>query len=386
MTSPLEVSHVFNLSERPGRHVWGGAERHLRVLLPALVGEGVAVEAIVLATEPGPVIAAGLAELERAGVRVTRLERPARRSLLRSLPAFAAQHLRLLRLLRKRRERIIHLHLDLLVAPLVAFAAGCRNVVMTLHLDDEAWHAWWWRLWLRLIDRWTVHYIAISGRVRDHYRHIAGVAAARIPVVEYGLPEPVPSARSRAALGLPIDRFVVGFVGRLVEQKNLFVLLDALGGLDGVEVVLVGDGPLRSALETHALRHGCANVHFLGAIEDAAQLMPLFDVLCLPSRFEGLGLVLLEAMLRGVPCVGSRAGAIAEVLGNGRYGFLAEANDAPQLRAAVMAVRSDAARRAEIVRAASEHVRTQHSVARMATQTRGIYRRLPQRGASRASH
>jgi glycosyltransferase involved in cell wall biosynthesis len=373
MTSPLEVSHVFNLSERPGRHVWGGAERHLRVLLPALVGDGVAVEAIVLATEPGPVIVAGLAELERAGVRVTRIDRPARRSLLRSLPAFAAQHFRLWRLLRRRREHIVHLHLDLLVAPVVAFAAGCRHVIMTLHVDDEAWRAWWWRLWLRLIDRPTVRYIAISERVRDHYGRIAGVATARVSVVPYGLPEPSPSACSRAAFGLPSDRFVVGFVGRLVEQKNLFLLLDALGGLDGVEVVLVGDGPLRGALEAHALQHGYANVRFLGAVEDAAQLMPLFDVLCLPSRFEGLGLVLLEAMLRDVPCLGSRAGAIPEVLGNGRYGVLADANDPRALRASVLAMRSDAAGRAQIVRAASDYVRSRHCVARMSSGIRSTY-------------
>ena len=69
--------------------------------------------------------------------------------------------------------------------------------------------------------------------------------------------------------------------------------------------------------------------------------MPGFDVLCLPSRWEGLGLVLVEAMLRGVPVVGSRAGAIPEALGHGAYGVLFEPGDEDGLVAAIARARID---------------------------------------------
>lgn len=374
MPSPISVSHVFHVAEGPGRHVWGGAERHLRILLPALAARGLDVEAIVLATNPGPVVDAGVAELRAHGVRVTCLYRPSEGSLLRKLPAFLAQHRRLLALLRRRRDRIVHLHLDMVWAPLVAAAARCPKVVMTVHVDHADWLALRWRAWLRLLDRTVARYVAISCQVREHYRQAARVPVTRMDVVEYGLPEPGGPPVQRAQLGLAKSSFVVGFVGRLVEQKNLFILIDAVGGLKGIEVVLVGDGPLRARLERHAAGRGFANIRFAGAIEDAGTLMPLFDLLCLPSRFEGLGLVLLEAMSRGVPCLGSRAGAIPEILGDGRYGFLADARSAASLRAAILEASANRAAREALARAALQRVRTHFSVERMAEGTHATYR------------
>ncbi|MEW6268684.1 MAG: glycosyltransferase family 4 protein [Thermodesulfobacteriota bacterium] len=373
MPSPLEVSHVFHLSGTGGRHVWGGAERHLRILLPALAARGVDVEAIVLVTNPSAQVDEGLAELERAGVRVTRLERRSRGSLARRLPAVVAQHLRLAALLRRRRGRVVHLHLDMVGAPLAAGLARCPRTVMTLHLDEQSWRARRWRLWLRLVDRVVARYVAISGRVGAYWREVARVAPERIDVVPYGIAEPGPSCARRAQLGVPEEGFVAGFVGRLVEQKDPLVLVEALGGVAGVRLVLIGDGPLRGALERRVAEAGHENVVFAGAREDAAGLLPLLDVLCLPSRFEGLGLVLLEAMARGVPCVGSRAGAIPEVLGQGRCGVLVEAGDAAGLRAAVLALRDDPMRRARLADAGRAQVRARFTVARMAERTCAVY-------------
>lgn len=373
MRSRLEVSHVFHLSGTGGRHVWGGAERHLRILLPALAARGVNVEAIVLITNASPAVDEGLTELERSGVRVTRLERRSRGSLVRKLPGVVVQHLRLAALLRRRRGRIVHLHLDLIGAPLAAALAGHRRVLMTLHLDETKWRTRRWRAWLRALDRVVARYVAISERVRAHWVDVAGVAHERIDLVPYGIPEPEPTRARRADLELPEDAFVAGFVGRLVEQKNLSVLIDALAGVPGIRLVLVGDGPLRGALERRVAASGCDNVTFTGAVENAAALLPLFDVLCLPSRYEGLGLVLLEAMARRVPCVGSTAGAIPEVLGDGRYGVLVDADDPAKLRAAVTALRDDPARRARLAEAALAHVRARFSVDAMAERTCAVY-------------
>ena len=80
----------------------------------------------------------------------------------------------------------------------------------------------------------------------------------------------------------------VGFVGRLTAQKNIQLLIRAMALRPDITCLIVGEGELRSELEALARTLGCSNVRFLGAQSDAAGLMPLFDVLCLPSLWEGL--------------------------------------------------------------------------------------------------
>src|SRR5690606_16973595 len=124
----------------------------------------------------------------------------------------------------------------------------------------------------------------------------------------YGMPLPADIASrpwARAELNLPVDACIVGFVGRLVPQKNLPRLIDAVGRVQGVHLALVGSGPLEQTLRRRAQDRAPGRVHFLGQRDAAADLMPAFDLLCLPSTWEGLGLVLVEAMLRGVPIAGS---------------------------------------------------------------------------------
>src|SRR5690606_39005970 len=105
--------------------------------------------------------------------------------------------------------------------------------------------------------------------------------------------------------------------------------------LPELSFVLVGDGPLRADVERFVADAELRNVTLAGAVENASALIPLFDVLCLPSRWEGLGLVLVEAMLQRVSVVGSRGGAIPDVLGQGRYGLLFDTDDADDLARAL---------------------------------------------------
>lgn len=117
------------------------------------------------------------------------------------------------------------------------------------------------------------------------------------------------SAVVRQELGIAEDAFVVGHVGRLVEQKNHDFLVDVAGELiasaPNVVVLLVGDGPLRSDVERKVNARGLEHVvRFLGSRPDVPQLMvSAFDVFVLPSCSEGLALAVVEAQAAGVPCV-----------------------------------------------------------------------------------
>jgi glycosyltransferase involved in cell wall biosynthesis len=104
-------------------------------------------------------------------------------------------------------------------------------------------------------------------------------------------------------------------VGRLVPQKNVALALDALARLDDVPLVIAGEGPLRAELEAQATRLGIAQrVMFAGARSDARQLMREAAAVLVPSRWEGLPLVVLEALAAGTPVVATAVRGMRELL------------------------------------------------------------------------
>ena len=365
---PASVLHLINLGETATAPPFSGAENHLWTLLPALASAGARVELGVLLESPGPRIDAKLAELAGAGIGCHRVafRRPYDPACLAALR----------RLLVPRRDAIVHTHL--LPADCyggaAAWLAGRRPVVTTVHNDEPSYLRGGRRRLLRLADRLAAHHIAISERVRRHLVDGLGVAPGKVSVIRYGVEPPRAGgdrARAREALGLPPGALVVGFVGRLVEQKNVALLVSAMALRPDALCVIVGDGPLRAALERQAAP--LPNVRFAGHRPGAEDLMPAFDVLCLPSRWEGLGLVLVEAMLRGVPVAGSRAGAIPEVLGDGEYGALFDPDDAAGCAAALERARAGGAALAE---RAARHARQTFSVEGMVARTLGVYDRV----------
>jgi glycosyltransferase involved in cell wall biosynthesis len=370
------VSHFLWLDEGPARQPFSGVENHLAVLLPALARRGFDVELMVFAPRRGPAIDRWLRMLEEQDVRVALLPTPERRRwryLRRRAPQYV---MALVPEFARRRDRILHLHLDFKLSPLAARLARCPRVVMSLHNDELWFDRPLARRWLRWLDGGIGHYIAISDRVAAYYRATVGVRKDKFSRIYYGL-ELAPPAASRAELrrrhAIPVDRFVVGFVGRLTAQKNLDRLLDAVAQAPEVHLVLVGEGEQGDALRQRAA--ALRNVQFLGYQPDGAELISAFDAFCLPSVFEGLGLVLVEAMQQRVPVIASRAGAIPEVLGDGRYGRLVDPCSTDELVAALREAAREGAPR-EQVDAACAYARARFSVPNMVEETVAVYARL----------
>lgn len=137
---------------------------------------------------------------------------------------------------------------------------------------------------------------------------------ARHRLLYYGidlLPFQAPVDRSalRASLGIPDDAFVLGHVGRFTEPKNHIFLVDIVAEVVKREpkavALLVGDGPLRPGIEKKVSDLGLdGHVIFAGLRADVPALMKgVMDVFVMPSLYEGLGIVLLEAQAAGLPCV-----------------------------------------------------------------------------------
>ena len=113
----------------------------------------------------------------------------------------------------------------------------------------------------------------------------------------------------RAELGIPIDAWLLGHVGRFVDVKNHSMMLEVLSRLsnhvDDAHLLLVGSGPLRAAVEARAVELNLVDrLHFAGSRDDVpALLVHAMDAFIFPSRLEGLGIALVEAQAAGLPCV-----------------------------------------------------------------------------------
>jgi glycosyltransferase involved in cell wall biosynthesis len=122
------------------------------------------------------------------------------------------------------------------------------------------------------------------------------------------LSRPVDRSKIRAELDIPEHAFVVGHVGRFVALKNHIFILELAEQVcllnSDARFVLVGDGPLRNAMERKAKNLGISqNIIFTGVRSDVERLMKgVMDVFLLPSFYEGFPLVLLEAQAAGLPC------------------------------------------------------------------------------------
>lgn len=106
-----------------------------------------------------------------------------------------------------------------------------------------------------------------------------------------------------------VDQLVLGFVGRFVPQKNVTFLLNVLWEINkqrnDAVLVLIGDGELEEQLRRQAKEMDLKNVIFQGRVNNVHEWMQAFDVFLLPSRFEGLGMVLVEAQASGLMCLAS---------------------------------------------------------------------------------
>jgi N-acetyl-alpha-D-glucosaminyl L-malate synthase BshA len=144
------------------------------------------------------------------------------------------------------------------------------------------------------------------------------------------------------------------YIGALVHQKGVDVLLNGFKKIKethpDLKLVIVGDGPERENLEGLAEKLGLTIIEFTGYLEDLDQVFTSQSILVLPSRKEGFGIALLEAMARGVPVVASKTGGVLEIVEDGRNGLLFSKEHPESLADAVIKLLDNSKLRTRIVK------------------------------------
>jgi starch synthase (maltosyl-transferring) len=200
------------------------------------------------------------------------------------------------------------------------------------------------RLWLDRATGWMVaRHVCVSEDVAAFSAARGRLAVSKICVIPNGIDaakvaESVPADLTQ--FGIPAGSRTLLFVGRLDPQKGPFVLMAAVRELcprhADLHVLLVGDGPLRDTLRAWVAKENLASrVHFAGRRNDVPSLLRAADLFVLPSLWEGLPNVVLEAMAAGTPIVTSRVEGISDLLVDDRTGLIVPPNSAGDLAEAI---------------------------------------------------
>ena len=289
----------------------------------------------------------------------------------------------LIRYIKQQRIELVHTHLDYAdVLGRVVGALMRRPVVSTLHnqpaqFDQERFD----RRWAQQISaRFSnVHLVALSARLRTQFSEQWHIPAHRITAIYNGIAlEPYlaipPPARHRS-VGLPL---VITTIGRLDEQKGQQYLLEAatlvLAQHPQTRFQIVGQGPLKPHLQAQAETLGIADsVTLLGLRHDIPAILAQSDVFVLPSRREGMPLVIVEAMAAARPIVLTNVGGNSELVAHGQHGLLVPPNDSTALATALLRLADDPNLAATLGAAARERAKQHFDIALVVARYAALY-------------
>jgi glycosyltransferase involved in cell wall biosynthesis len=248
----------------------------------------------------------------------------------------------------------------------------------------------------RLLEPFTDIAIAVSQSTADFVINARLVPASKVKIVYLGAPldefgqprERAEIEAARAALGIAPDDFAIGTVTRLHDSKGNSYLVDAarivLRERPHAKFYLVGEGPLRPALEEQARSLGLGDRFvFPGFVRDVASALAAFDMSVFPSLWEGTPLTLFESLAAGKPIVATDADGLVDVLTDERDALIVPKRDADALAERMIRLMDRPEERAKLASAASETGR-QYDINTFVRKMEQLYVLLHQ--VSRATH
>ena len=308
--------------------------------------------------------------------------------LLLRKPSQLASAARLAGIIRRCRIDVLHSHqfyASLFASPI---GAVCRVplVIETPHVREQ-WRQGWLKSRFvvdRLVGRCVDYYIAVSRANAGYLVQTKGLPARKVVVIHNGCDlGRFDSARRapaslKAGLGFGEDDAVLLVVGRLEPQKGHRVLLDAMPlvhrTFPRARLVCVGEGALRQELAAQVAALGLdESVRFVGQQTNIPEWFALADVVVLPSLFEGLPLVAIEALAAGKAMVATAVDGTPEVIVDGKTGLTVPSRDVDRLAAAICRLLRDPGLRQAVGRAGRAWVEEHFSQEQQIRGTQELY-------------
>jgi sugar transferase (PEP-CTERM/EpsH1 system associated) len=259
--------------------------------------------------------------------------------------------------------------------PVLLYGNGGRS------FPEKRHRAWVERLFSRFTDLITVN----SDDLKSDMVSQIGIKPDKILVLDNGVDvqrfnrsEPLDRMKVMKSIGLHGEEQVIGTVGRLSAPKDYKTLLRAFtkvnGALPSSRLMIIGDGPLRSELESYASSLLIQdNVLFLGNRNDVAELYPLMNVFVLTSIFEGFSNVIVEAMASSLPVVATNVGANRRILIDGVTGYLTPVGDNDLISEKIIHLLQSPREALEMGRRGRERVKDQFSLEMMVERYESCY-------------
>ena len=323
--------------------LWGGIEEHVCVLGRHMIARGFEPLFLLRADYPPEtrdrLMRAGIRCVGGAAITAFANQRPPLRQWMASLRS----------LLVEEQVDVVHIHSSLhgseLWSALTARLAGVRAIVCTYHclLGPESSQ--------RRVGMWGMHRllgvrgIGVSRAVRQMVCDRYWLPCAACACVPNGIDEPsqhMPQVRDPQQRALR-----VAVVSRLSYEKGVDVFISALAHVDAtldIQAAVIGEGDELDRLKAQAADLGIADrVEFRGFVPGAAELLRSFDLVAIPSRTEGFGLLAAEAFAAGLPVVASGVGGLLDLVRDGENGWLVPSDDAVAFARAIEAAARDRA-------------------------------------------
>jgi glycosyltransferase involved in cell wall biosynthesis len=358
---------------------YGGAETQIKGLAIRLNRRGWEVS-VVSMLPPG----AYVDELKAAGICVYDLR------MRRKVPDPRAV-LRLASIVRRECPLVVHAHMihANLLARITRLFVSIPALICTAHSITEGGRAR--ELAYRLTDPLADLTTQVSEASRQRYIQVGAVPPHKIVYIPNGIdtsrfqPNPMVRQAVREQLGCAPDAFVWLTVGRLEPVKNHLGLLSALREVVAVyphaRLLIAGQGPLQTATEQRIAELGLAEqVRLLGVRHDIPDLLNAADAFVLPSLWEGMPLTLLEASATALPIVATDVGGNAEVVLEGKTGYLVPVKDTNALAQAMLRVMSlSEADRITMGQAGRKHIVQNFDLERVVDRWEALYGKLLRR-------
>jgi glycosyltransferase involved in cell wall biosynthesis len=383
----------------------GGTRRHLVDIVTNLNPARCKVS-VACSTRRDPSFVNDIAFLTAKGIQVTVI--PMQRAINPVGDLLAL--VRLFRLMRRGGFDVVHTHSSKagFIGRLAARMARVPRIIHTAHtfpfqMDSPPLLRFIYVQLERFAARFTDRLVCVCPSQKPIAETL--IDPARVVVIENGIGQPTSSAdqygghyaarrtpdegppvllphqartQQRRELGVKPGNLVVGVIGRFTRQKGHSYFIEAARRVaarqPAARFLLVGDGELRETIERQITAAGLQSRCLLvGAREDVPELLPVFDVVVLPSLWEGLPYVLLEAMAAGKAVVATRVGGMPDVIQEGQSGLLVPPADSAALAAALVKVLENEELRSKMGNSAREVLRHRCHIEEMIGQLTRMY-------------